>query len=194
MAKADKAGAILVFSKIGYLSRNLKFLRALAEGGANLKFVALDDQDFTPDTFRLYLAEAKDVWHQRRNLIKERMAKKKKRGAKFGARRPGAQSKNWRAAEPWNAAAQASVAARAARVDAAYAAIIPEMTKMRDKGMSFTEIATALNDAGHLTTSHKPFSAPTVFKIMKRLKRQGGQDAAKGRKGLGSKAHAGAAR
>src|SRR4029077_5734978 len=103
--------------------------------------IALDDKDFNPRTFQLYLTEAKSVWHARRELIKDRMATAKKKGAKFGARRKGAQSKAWRAAEPWNAAAEASVAARSARVDAAYAAIIPEVERMRKKGMSFAEIA-----------------------------------------------------
>jgi len=194
MAKAEKAEAVLVISRIGYLSRNLKFLRALAEGGSNLTFVALDDQEFNPRTFQMYLSEAKNKFHQRRELIKDRMAKAKKKGAKFGTQRKGAQSKAWRAAEPWNAAATASVAARRARVDAAYATIIPEVQRMLEKGMSYAEISTALNEAGHLTTGNKPFSAPTLFKIMKRLKRQGGQNAGTRGKGLGSKAHAAAVR
>lgn len=195
MDKTLETGSLLVFSKIAYLSRNLKFLRALAEGGADLKFVAIDDKRFTPRRFQIYLAQAKNVWHQRRELIKERMAEAKKTGAKFGAQRKGAQTKAWRAAEPWNAAAEASVLARRARVDAAYSAvIIPEIERMISNGNSYSEIATALNEAGHLTTGNKPFSAPTVFKILKRHKGHGGQNAGTRRKGLGSKAHASAVR
>jgi hypothetical protein len=194
LAKARSTGYGLLIPRIGYLSKNLKFLRVLAEEGTDVMWRALDDVRFNPVTFQLYLTEAKNVFHARRDLIKDRMATAKKNGAKFGSQRRGAKTKNWRAAEPWNAAAEASVAARAARVDAAYAEIVPEIEKMRKKGMSFTEIATALNEAGHLTTGNKPFSAPTVFKIMKRHKRQGGQNDSSGRKGLGSKAHAGAAR
>jgi hypothetical protein len=194
MTKASEAEAMLVFSKVGYLSRNLKFLRALAEGGANLQFVALDDKKFNPRTFQVYLTQAKEVWHKRRDLIKDRMNEEKMNGAKYGSARRGAQTKNWRAAEPWNAAAKASVEARTERVNAAYATLIPEMQRMRAKQMSFAEIATNLNEAGHLTTTNAPFSAATVFKILKRLERQGGQSAAKGRKGLGRKAHAGTVR
>jgi hypothetical protein len=182
MEAANKAGAILVFSKLGYLTRNLKFLQALAEGAAELQFRALDDKKFNPGTFQVYLTEAKAVWHERRDTIKDAMAKAKKDGAKFGSQRRGARTKNWRNAKPWNAAAEASVEARTERVTAAYALLIPQIQEMVDRGLRYSDIAQALNDAGHLNTSNKPFTAPTVFKILKRHKRQGGRNSGSGRK------------
>lgn len=193
MAKAVATGATLLFSHIGYLSKNLKFLRAIAEGGADLRFLAIDDRSFNPTTFKHYLGLAHDAWHERRKMIRQGMAEAKSQGAKFGMARRGAKTKNWRKAKGWQAAAEASVAARSERVADAYALLIPKMLEMQEKGEGPTAIALALNEEGHVTTTGAPFSAPTVFRILKRHARHGGRhDRARG-KGLGRTGHDAAA-
>ena len=185
MAKAKKTGSALVFSRIAYLSRNLKFLRVLAEGGPDLTFIALDDENFSPATFPHYVEQAKEVWHERRNKVKDGMAEAKKNGAKFGARRPGAQTKNWKKAQGWKKAIAQSAKARAQRTDDAYALLIPKIIEMRRAGEGWPAIANYLNEAGHVTTTGAPFSAPTVLRIIKRHARQGGQGDPARREGMG---------
>jgi hypothetical protein len=52
--------------------------------------------------------------------------------------------------------------------------LVPQMESMRARGATFDEIAQALNQEGHVTTRGVPFTASTVFKILKRQERQHG--------------------
>lgn len=179
--KARRSDAILAITRIGYLAKNLNFLRALSEGG-EVVFLAIDEPHFNPATFNSYLGLARAEAQIRRNRIKDAMAKAKANGAKFGSRRPGAWTKKNEHLRGWRKSIKVAARLKRQRTADAYALLVPMMLEMRDRGESFSSIAIALNDAGHVTTKGAKFSAPTVFKI---LKRQGGQDDSTREEGMG---------
>lgn len=180
IAKAKKSGATIIFSRLGYLTKNLKFLRALADCG--VMFHALDDDRFNPNTFQVYLKLAKEEWHVRRTRIKDGMAKAKAEGAVFASAQPGHWNRKNKHLRGWKQATEASAKKRQQRANDAYAPILPMMLQMREKGESYDAIAQALNDAGHLTSAGTQFTVPTVFKI---IKRHGGLNDRTRRKGMG---------
>ena len=188
MAKAKDVGGMLVITRlIGTIATNLNFMQAMAE--CEVDFVAINmGKRFNRNTLPKFLAIAQSEHHRRRQEIKDAMAEKKENGAVFGAARRGHWNKKNR---PLLLAAtikagNASAKARREMVDDAYAPLMPKMLEMQERGEGPTGIAEALNMAGHLTTKGMPFTAPTVFKI---LKRHGGQNGRARTKAVGRKAH-----
>lgn len=187
MAKAKDVGGMLVITRlIGTIGTNLNFMQAMAE--CEVDFIAINMKKFNRNTLPAFTARAQDEWHRKREAIKDAMAEKKENGAVFGAARPGHWNKKNRPLllKATVKAAEASVKARRKTADDAYAPLMPKMLEMRDRGEGPTGIAEALNMAGHLTTKGMPFTAPTVFKI---LKRHGGQNGRTRTKAVGRKAH-----
>lgn len=185
--KCRRTGDSLVIGKMGFLIRSLAVLRMLRDG--NVPFFVLDDQQLNPATLQVYLVHAEEAWTERSLKIKDGIKKARKAGQKFGSAQRGHWNKTNRHLRDWEKANEVSVKLRAQRVAEAYAPILPMMDAMRKSGKTYDEIATALNDAGHLTAAGTPFIAPTVFKI---LKRHGGKNGARG-KGVGRAAHFAAA-
>ncbi len=187
MAKAKDVGGILVITRlIGTIDKNLNFMQVMAECEAD--FVAINNKRFNRNTLPKFTAIAQEEWHARRERIKDAMAEKKANGAIFGSARPGHWNKKNRhlRVKATVKAAEASVKARRKMADDAYAPLMPKMLEMKERGEGPTAIAEALNMAGHLTTKGMPFTAPTVFKI---LKRHGGQNGRARTKAVGRKAH-----
>jgi hypothetical protein len=187
IAKCRQIGAPLVIGKLGFLIRSLSILRLLRD--SNVPFFVLDDQQLTPATLHVYLVQAEEAWTERSLKIKDGIKDARKAGQKFGSAQRGHWNKKNKHLRDWKKANEASVKLRAQRVAEAYAPILPIMESMRKRGESYDAIAIALNEAGHLTTAGTPFTAPTVFKA---LKRHGGKNAAR-RKGVGRAADLAAA-
>lgn len=184
--KARESSAILVFSKLAYLARNLKFMKVLAAEAPDITFVALDeDKRFNAATFPIYLDAAKEVWHEKRTRIKDAMAEKKANGAKFGAARPGHFNESNEHLRGWRSAIVEAAKIRKKQDADAYRLIIPIIQHLLDKGLSYRDIANELNESGYRTTKGTVFVAPTVFRI---YKRQGGRHANR-EKGLGRRAN-----
>ena len=174
MAASKEAGVILVITRfLGTLGLN--FMQAKAE--CEVDFIAINQRKFNRNTLPVFTARARDDWHRKREAIKDAMAEKKKDGAVFGTARRGHWNKTNRhlMLAATVKAAEASVRARRKLADDAYAPLMPKMLEMRERGAGPTEIADALNLAGHLTTKGMPFTAPTVFKILKRHGGRNGQ-------------------
>ena len=180
--KARKTGSLLVFSKLSYLSRNLKFLKALATLAPDIPYRALDDNHFNPNTFLIYLGEANVVWHARRNRIKDAMADAKANGAKFGAARPGHFNKKNGHLRGWKVAIVEAAKKRKKQDSDAYSFLVPIIKELLAKEFSWRDIANELNERGHRTTKGTEFVAPTVFRI---YKRQGGRQGGAREKGVG---------
>lgn len=169
---AQEIGASLVIVRLGTRSTSLPMLRLLKAG--RVPFFALDDLRFGPRTIDGYIREAEEAWHQRSQRIKKGIAIAVRRGAKLGSARPGHWTKKNERKRGWKKATIVSAARRAARVADAYAALVSRMEFMRTRGATFEAIAQALNHDGHVTTRGVPFTASTVFKILKRQERQHG--------------------
>lgn len=168
--KAEEIGASLVIARLGSRSKSLPVLRLLKD--ARIPFLALDDQRFDPRTIDEYIRQAEKVWHERSERIKKGLAIAVRRGAKLGSARPGHWTKKNKDRRGWRKATVASAASRAARVADAYMPLVPQMESMRAEGATFEQIALALNQQGHVTTRGVPFTASTVFKILRRQERQ----------------------
>jgi DNA invertase Pin-like site-specific DNA recombinase len=183
---ARETGSILVFSKLAYLARNLKFLKVLAAEAPDIQFVALDDEKrFNSATFPAFLGQARDVWHEKRTRIKDAMAEAKANGAKFGAARPGHFNRKNEHLRGWRVAIVEAAKVRKKQDADAYMLIVPIIRELLDKGLSYRGIANELNERGHRTTKGTEFVAPTVFRI---YKRQGGRHGGARAKGVGRQA------
>lgn len=101
---------------------------------------------------------------KRNQRLKEGMQGAKDRGAKFGANRPDFDP-SWR--KPGKAA-KASGRKRKAEAMEFYAPLVPEMVKLRDKGLSYAKIAEKLNDSGHRTSTGSVFRPNMVIRVLDR--------------------------
>lgn len=178
---AEKQKACLLFVSVGRYAKNLNALNLLAQ--TDVDFLSPGHSDFTRSSLHTLLAGAQENMHARIERIKTgmQMAAKKK-GEKYGSLRPGHWTKKNNHLRGWKKASQVAVQRRARRCTDAYAPLIPKIAAMRENGETFDAIALALNDAGHVTLTGSAFTAPTVFKIFKRL---GGQNGRTRRKQMG---------
>lgn len=184
IAAAEKQKAYLLFVSLGRYAKNLNVLNLLAQSDA--AFMALDNDHFTRKSLAAFIREAEEDMHQRIAKIRDGMKKAaKKKGEKYGSARPGHWTRRNNHLRGWKVANEVAVQRRAQRCADAYLPLIPIIAAGRKKGESFDAIAIALNEAGHVTLTGTPFSAPTVFKIFKRL---GGENGRARRKRMGRQA------
>lgn len=168
IAAAEKQKAFLLFVTLGRYAKNLKALDLLAQ--SDVEFLTPETRRFTRKALDSFLKKAQEDMHERSDRIKKAMELAAKRnGEKYGSARPGHWTRKNNHLRGWKKANEVAVQKRAQRCADAYATILPEIAMMVEKGETYTEIAKALNEAGHVTTTGSPFSAPTVFKIFKRL-------------------------
>jgi hypothetical protein len=65
-------------------------------------------------------------------------------------------------------AAVRSAEVRRRATDAKYAYLIPTLIEMRAAGKTLVEIAARLNENGHCTPAHKPYTDVSVWRLFKR--------------------------
>lgn len=160
--------ATLVVAKLDRLSRNLSFTAALLD--SDVEFIICDFPHANRLTIHILAAMAEYEAAQIRRRTKDALAQLKKKGVKLGSARPG----HWDGREHlrgWKQGAEKSAKLRSERALSTYAFIIPKIVEMRKATppKSLADIATALNEAGYRTSADKPFSAPTVWRIAKRV-------------------------
>ena len=155
LSEAKQIGATLLIAKLDRLSRNVGFIFALRDSGAN--FVCCDIPDANTLTVGLFAVMAQHERELISKRTKEALAAKKARGCTLGT------PKNLT-----DAARARSIEVRAANAKSnknnMQAAQLAGLWK-RD-GLSLQEIADNLNNSGYHTRMGKRFLTTSVFRLL----------------------------
>jgi DNA invertase Pin-like site-specific DNA recombinase len=166
LAHAKRSGATVVVAKLDRLSRNVNFLSALMESGAD--FVCVDNPTATRLTLHVLAAVAEWEAQAISERTKAGLAEAKRRGVKLGSARPGHWDGREEARLRGLAAGRVKAAATISRkFREGYSDLIPEITTMREEGLSLQKIADRLNGDGHRTRRNAEFSKVQVSRILK---------------------------
>jgi hypothetical protein len=161
--KCQEAGATLVIVKSGRYVRNAKFLSLLS----GVDFVCLDNEHCNPYTLGVLVATAEEQSAEISHRTHLAVAEMRKKGIKLGSARPG----HWEGREHLRGTRQAiakSAEMRRTRARQTYEFLLPDLKRLRMEGKSQAEIATWLNEHGHLTTAGTPFNQVSVQRLLKR--------------------------
>jgi len=166
IAHARRAKARLCVAKLDRLARNVAFLSALMESGAD--FVAIDNEHANRLTIHILAAVAEAEAKAISERTRAALAAARKRGTKLGSARPN----HWKGREDRRLAGSKLGAERAAEAHrttakAGYADLLPKMAEYRKAGDSLRKIAARLNDAGHTTRSGGPWNPMTVRNVLR---------------------------
>ena len=167
LAFAKRNGAVLIVAKLDRLSRNVRFLSTLMEGGA--EFVACDNAHANRFTLHILAAVAE---HERELISKRTSAAlqaAKARGAKLGSAMPG----KWDGREDARLAGALKGNAVSAKVRSAaareeYADLLPTIYELKAAGRTLREIAAELNARGERTRRGAEFGPSQVMRILER--------------------------
>jgi hypothetical protein len=167
LAHARRGRAKLVIAKLDRLARNVKFVSALMESGAD--FVAVDNPNANRLTIHILAAVAEDEARRISERTKSALLAAKARGTLLGS----ARHDHWAGREDARQTgaergAKASVVVRQAKARAAVADLLPEMQTRRAAGESLATIAGAMNAAGHRTTRGNDWTAMGVKLVLDR--------------------------
>ena len=165
IAHAARSKARLVVAKLDRLARNVAFLSALMESGAD--FVAIDNEHANRLTIQILAAVAEAEAKAISERTRAALAAARRRGAKLGSAREG----HWEGREDRRRAGAKAGAATAALVhrqaaQSGYADLLPTMVGYRNAGDSLRAIASKLNDLGHTTRSGGPWNPMTVRNVL----------------------------
>lgn len=167
LAHAKRAKATLVVAKLDRLSRNVAFLSAVMDSGAD--FIACDNSNANRLTLHILSAVAEDEARRISERTTVALAAAKARGTLLGSARPG----HWEGREDARraGAVAASAVAAQARTEAAaeaYSDLVPSMKAMQAEGLSLRKICDRLTEAGHSPRSGKAWNAKLVRSILMR--------------------------
>jgi DNA invertase Pin-like site-specific DNA recombinase len=168
-AYAKRCKATLVVAKLDRLARNVAFLSALMQSGAD--FVACDNPHANKLTIHILAAVAEAEAEAISQRTKAALQAYKARGGKLGANRP-----ECRNLSP-DAMAQGrklSVAVRQRNADEAYSDLYPMLGELRCSGKSLQAIADHLNGEGFTTRRNKPWNKVQVKLVIERGARVNG--------------------
>jgi DNA invertase Pin-like site-specific DNA recombinase len=163
LAHSRRSKATLCVGKLDRLSRNVAFLAAVMDSGA--EFAACD----LPQASRLMLHIMAAVAEAEALAISQRtaaaLAAYKARGGKLGAslEQCNTLTQKARVKGARNAAVVRQQKAREAYVD-----LLPSMKTWREEGLTLDAIAAKLNADGHTTRRGRPWAAGHVFSVLKR--------------------------
>jgi DNA invertase Pin-like site-specific DNA recombinase len=167
LAHARRSKATLVVAKLDRLARNVAFLSALMDSGAD--FVACDNPHANRFTIHILAAVAEHEARQISERTRTALQAAKRRGVLLGSARPA----HWKGREDARrqgglkgAAAAAKAIAEAA--DGAYTDLYPLITGLRQQGETFQAIADELNRMGHTTRRGKAWNASQVLRVLRR--------------------------
>ena len=167
LSHAKRSKATLVVAKLDRLARNVSFLSDLME--SDVQFVAVDNPFANQLTVHVLSAVAEFELKQISERTQSALAAAKRRGVKLGSAREG----HWdgrEAARKRGAKKGGEVAAKRHQqaADEAYEDLVPVVTKMREDGKSYRQIASDLNDMGHTTRRGKDWNGTQVMRLVKR--------------------------
>lgn len=165
IARTRAVRGTLVIAKLDRLSRSVSFTSALMESG--IQFVCCDNPNATPLVIHIVAAMAQAEREAVSDRTKRALAVAKRNGTKLGTHRRGHRI-DWRKGQRNGLAkATAAAAANAKQTrDDCYSHLLADVQSMRESGLSYASIAERLNDAGHVTTSGKPFAGMTVHRLL----------------------------
>jgi DNA invertase Pin-like site-specific DNA recombinase len=167
IAHARRGKATLVIAKLDRLARNVAFVSALMESGAD--FVAVDNATANRLTIHILAAVAEDEARRISERTTVALAAAKARGQLLGSARPdhwaGREDARLEGAKNGN---EASARVRKMKAIAAVADLLPEMQTRRTAGESLAAIATALNEAGQRTARGSEWTAMQVKRAIAR--------------------------
>ena len=159
---AKVTGAVLVVAKLDRLSRNVAFLAALQDSGA--QFIAADMPEANELTVHIMAAVAQAERKAISKRTKEALAAAKARGTKLGNPNGAAAL---RRASKGNGASLAVIAANAAAHAADLAPIVEEIRS--DGAGSLAAVADRLNAGGFATPRGGRWHASSVRNLLSRL-------------------------
>ena len=159
VAHARRSGALLVIARIDRLARSVFVTAQLLK--SNVEFVACDNPHANRLTIQILAVMAE---HEGR-LISERtkagLEAARARGVKFGGGHA-------LSAEHRRKGREAAWVANRQKAREAYADLVPWVTSLRASGETMTAIAILLNDAGHCTQRHNPWTTSCVRRLLVR--------------------------
>jgi DNA invertase Pin-like site-specific DNA recombinase len=165
LARTRALRGTLIVAKLDRLARNVSFLSALMDSG--VEFVACDQPHANRLTIHILAAVAEAEARAISERTKAALQAAKRRGVLLGTHRKGHKI-NWRKGlAKGRAVGVANHSENAAkRRDDSYGELLGEMKAARKAGESFAAIAERMNDAGHITTGGKQFTAMTVYRLL----------------------------
>lgn len=167
LAHARRIGATLVIAKLDRLARNVHFLSTLMETGVD--FLAVDNPNANRLTVQILAAVAEDELARISARTKSALQAYKARGGKLGAQDPRCRRLSQDDAKKGQERGSRKTAENARK---AYTDLEPVIANLRKNGKSFRQIASELNDAGHTTRNHRPWSATQIMRVLKRTQEQ----------------------
>lgn len=163
IAHARRERATLVIAKLDRLARNVAFTATLMESGAD--FLACDMPEANKLTIHILAAVAEDEARRISERTKAALAAYKARGGLLGANHPSCKEIAREAGKRGSVVGAQRVAEQA---HAAYADILPTMTRLRHSGASLRQIAQYLNGAGHVTRRGQFWNPTQVKRVLDR--------------------------
>jgi DNA invertase Pin-like site-specific DNA recombinase len=172
---SKRSKAILVVGKLDRLSRNVAFLSALMESGAD--FVCCDYPTANKLTIHIMASVAEAEAEAISKRTKAALQAAKAKGTLLGSDRPGhwdGEKQNGESRKQARIAGLAKARLMAAKVISkravdAYADLAPSMKEWRDQGLSLQAIADRLNTNGELTRRGKSWNAMGVARVLERV-------------------------
>lgn len=165
LAHARRTGATLVIAKLDRLARNVHFLSTLMETGVD--FLAVDNPSASRLTVQILAAVAEDELVRVSSRTKAALRAYKERGGKLGAQDPRCRRLSAEDARKGQEKGSRKTAENASQ---AYRDLVPTIEELRNAGKSYRQIAHKLNEEGHTTRQHRPWSATQVLRVLRRQK------------------------
>lgn len=150
IAECKRYNAVLLIAKLDRLARNVYFISGLMESG--VEFVAADNPHANKLMLHLLAAFAEHEREQISLRTKQALAAAKKRGVKLGEHAKPLESRN------------------ATRADIHAQMLRPILEEIISRGyFTYRDITGQVNDAGYRTPKGRPYSAATIYNVIKRL-------------------------
>jgi DNA invertase Pin-like site-specific DNA recombinase len=161
LAHAKRSGAVLVVAKLDRLSRNVRFISAVMDSGAD--FTACDQPHASRFTLHILAAVAEHEARMISERTKAALAAYKRRGGLLGGSRPECRNLTIAARAKGRRAAAVAIADKARE---AYTDLLPIMQEWHNNGLSQQAIADKLNSLGHTTRRGKEWSQVQVMRAL----------------------------
>lgn len=163
ISNAASSSALLVFAKIGGLVRSPIVLSLLHDSGVD--FVACDNASVNKSNVAKYAGAATSESRRISQKVRWSLAAYKAKGGRLGAAKEQCRNLD---DEARKIGAKTGGMIIKERADKAYASIVGEIARLRNKGMSLRQIALHLNDRGYTTRQGKAWNPMQVARVLTR--------------------------